>query len=127
MRVLGSTVLVLEAIIVMLAALVAAGTGAIDSMSTSLVIGGGLAVVLIAAVGTLNRRSGITLGWILQLLVLAWGFWVPAMWIVGGIFTVLWFFAVRNGSRVDALRAQRAAQAEAADDDGGQGTGPQAG
>jgi len=112
MRVLGSTVLVLEAIIVMLAALVAAGTGAIDSMTTSLVIGGVLALVLIAAVGTLNRRSGITLGWILQLLVLAWGFWVPAMWIVGGIFTVLWFFAVRNGSRVDALRAQRAAQAD---------------
>jgi hypothetical protein len=26
------------------------------------------------------------------------------MFIVGGIFAVLWYFAVRNGSRVDALR-----------------------
>ena len=32
MRVLGSTVLVLEAIVVFLAALVAAGTGAVDGM-----------------------------------------------------------------------------------------------
>ena len=115
MRVLGSSVLITEAIVVMLAALVAAGTGAIDSMGTSLAIGGVLAVVLIVAVGTLGNRFGITLGWILQALVLAWGFLVPAMWIVGGIFAVLWFFAVRNGSRVDALRAQRATQGN--DDD----------
>jgi hypothetical protein len=26
------------------------------------------------------------------------------MFIVGGIFAVLWYFAVRNGSRVDELR-----------------------
>jgi hypothetical protein len=34
------------------------------------------------------------------------------MWIVGGIFVVLWFFAVRNGSRIDALRAERAAESD---------------
>ena len=43
MRVLGSTVLVLEAIVVFLAALVAAGTGAVDGMGRSLLIGGLLA------------------------------------------------------------------------------------
>ena len=32
--------------------------------------------------------------------------------IVGGIFVVLWFFAVRNGSRIDALRAERAAESD---------------
>lgn len=115
MRVLGSTVLVIEAIIVMLAALVAAGTGAIDSMGASLAIGGFIAVLLVVAVGTLGRNFGITIGWILQLLVLAWGFWVPAMWVVGGIFTVLWFFAVRNGTRIDALKAQRAAEGSSED------------
>jgi len=30
--------------------------------------------------------------------------------IVGGIFAVLWYFAVRNGSRVDRLRAAYAAE-----------------
>jgi hypothetical protein len=33
------------------------------------------------------------------------------MFVVGGIFAVLWFIAVRTGRRVDALR--EAAQAEA--------------
>jgi hypothetical protein len=37
---------------------------------------------------------------------------VPSMWIVGGIFVVLWFFAVRNGSRIDALRAERATESD---------------
>ena len=112
MRVLGSSVLVIEAIVVMLAALVAAGTGAVDSMGASLAVGGVIAILLIASVGTLGRPYGITVGWIMQILVLAWGFWVPTMWIVGGVFAVLWFFAVRNGSRVDALRAERAREAE---------------
>ncbi len=94
MRVLGSTVLVLEAIVVFLAALVAA------------------ALALIAGVGTLGRPFGVTVGWVLQGFVLAWGLWVPSMWIVGGIFVVLWFFAVRNGSRIDALRAERAAESD---------------
>lgn len=116
MRVLGSSVLIIEAIVVMLAALVAAGTGAVDSMGTSLAVGGVIAVLLIASVGALGRPSGITVGWIMQVLVLAWGFWVPAMWVVGGVFAVLWFFAVRNGSRVDALRAERAREAERAND-----------
>jgi hypothetical protein len=110
MRVLGSTVLISEAIIVMLAALVAAGTGAVDGMGTSLAIGGVLALLLIAAVGTMGRRYGVIVGWVLQVLVLAWGFWVPSMWVVGGVFAVLWFLAVRNGARVDALRARRAAE-----------------
>jgi nitrogen fixation-related uncharacterized protein len=52
------------------------------------------------------------LGWILQVAVLALGFLVPTMFIIGGIFVVLWFFAVRNGQRVDALRAERAAEAD---------------
>jgi lysylphosphatidylglycerol synthetase-like protein (DUF2156 family) len=112
MRVLGSTVLITEAIIVMLAALVAAGTGAVDSMGTSLAIGGALALLLIAAVGTMGRPYGVIVGWVLQGFVLAWGFWVPSMWVVGGIFAILWFLAVRNGARVDALRAQRAAEEE---------------
>ena len=102
MRVLGSTVLVLEAIVVFLAALVAAGTGAVD----------GMGLALIAGVGTLGRPFGVTVGWVLQGFVLAWGLWVPSMWIVGGIFVVLWFFAVRNGSRIDALRAERAAESD---------------
>lgn len=116
MRVLGSSVLVIEAIVVMLAALVAGGTGAIDSVGTSLAIGGAIALLLILSVATLGRPLGITVGWIMQVLVLAWGFWVPTMWLVGGIFALLWFLAVRNGSRIDEMRARRAAEADGAND-----------
>jgi len=112
MRVLGSSVLVIEAIIVFLASLVAAGTGVVADMGTSLAVGGGLALLLILGAGLMGRPQGVIVGWVLQAFVLAWGFWVPAMWVVGGIFALLWFYAVRNGSRIDALRAQRAEEAD---------------
>jgi hypothetical protein len=47
---------------------------------------------------------------VLQVAVVSIGFLVPLMFVVGGIFAVLWFIAVRTGRRVDALR--EAAQAE---------------
>ena len=113
MRVLGTSVLISVAIVVLLAALVAGGTGAADSMGTALLIGSALAAALIVGAGLLrNPAVGITIGWILQVFVLAGGFWVPAMWVVGLVFVALWFLAVRNGTRVDALRAQRAAEGE---------------
>ena len=65
MRVLGSTVLVLEAIVVFLAALVAAGTGAVDGMGRSLLIGGLLALALIAGVGTLGRSFLLPTEWVI--------------------------------------------------------------
>ena len=79
--------------------------------STSLVVTLGLilTVALFLAVGTLRRSWGLTVGWLLQIPVLAIGFLAPAMFIVGGIFVVLWYVAIRQGSRVDALKAQRAA------------------
>ena len=114
MRVLGASVLISEAIVVLLAALVAGGIGATSSMGNALAIGGLLAAALIVGAGLLrNPVVGITVGWILQLFVLAGGFWVPAMWVVGAVFVALWFLAVRNGTRVDALRAQRAGEGDA--------------
>lgn len=113
MRVLGTSVLVAEAIVVLLAALVAGGTGAAETMGTALLVGGALAAALIVGAGMLRTPVvGITFGWILQAFVLAGGFWVPAMWVVGLVFVALWFLAVRNGTRVDALRAQRAAEGD---------------
>ncbi|MCH9676387.1 MAG: DUF4233 domain-containing protein, partial [Actinomycetia bacterium] len=32
------------------------------------------------------------------------GIVVPTMFLVGGIFALLWFYAVRNGQRVDRAR-----------------------
>jgi nitrogen fixation-related uncharacterized protein len=112
MRVLGSSVLAMEVIIVLLAWALAQGL--YPDSNQGLVLGLVLALeaLLILAIAMLRKPWGVTLGWILQVAVLALGFLVPTMFIIGGIFVVLWFFAVRNGQRVDALRAERAAEAD---------------
>jgi hypothetical protein len=69
-------------------------------------------VMLALAPATLRYRWGLTLGWVLQLLVLASAFVVGwAMAIVGGIFVVLWWLAIQNGARVDAARADASERA----------------
>ena len=106
MRVLGSSVLALEAIVVILASCLLYTTGSVESLGAAYAVGIVLAVLLLATIGFVTKRAGIAMGWILQVALLALGFWIPTMWIVGGIFAVLWYFAVRNGTRIDALRAQ---------------------
>ena len=108
-KVLGSAVLAIEAIIVLLAIPVAATNGSVANPGLAIGIGVGLAVILLLAVGTLGRPWGVGLGWVLQVAILATGLLVPLMFIVGAIFVILWFFAIRSGRRVDALRAERAA------------------
>ena len=109
MRTLGSSVLGIEAIVVFLALLVAAGNGAVANQWTAVIIGIAIAALLIASIGVLRRPWGAWWGSVMQVVVVAIGFWVPLMFIVGGIFAVLWYFAVRLGTRVDRLRAAAAA------------------
>ncbi|CAB4858407.1 MAG: DUF4233 domain-containing protein [Actinobacteria bacterium] len=115
MKVLCSSVLAIESIVVFLASLVASTNGSVSSRGLAIGLGSALAVVLIAAVGTLRRPWGVALGWVLQVVVVALGFFVPLMFVVGGIFALLWFVAVRTGSRVDALRAAHAAAEQPAE------------
>lgn len=109
MKILCSAVLGLEAIVVFLAIPVVATNGSVDSTALVVSLGLLLTVMLFLAVGTLRRSWGLSLGWLLQVPVLAIGFLAPAMFIVGGIFAVLWYVAIHQGSRIDALKAERAA------------------
>ena len=107
MRVLCSSVLGVEAIVVFLATSLAASNGSVSNVTLAWVAGLALMVLLVLAIGVLGRPWGIAVGWAMQVLVLATSLVVGwTMLIVGGIFVVLWFLAVRNGRRVDALRAQ---------------------
>jgi hypothetical protein len=106
-KVLCSAVLGIEAIVVLLATSLATSNGSVSNTSLAWAVGLGLMVVLFLAIGTLRRPWGLTVGWILQAVVLATSLVVGwTMLIVGGIFVVLWWLAIHNGSRVDALRAQ---------------------
>jgi hypothetical protein len=107
MRVLCSSVLAIEAIVVLLATSLATSAGTVSNTTVAWVAGLTLMVLLALAPATLRHRWGITLGWVLQGLVLASAIVVGwTMLIVGGIFVVLWWLAIHNGSRVDALRSQ---------------------
>ncbi len=110
MKILCSAVLSMEAIVVFLGILVAGTNGDHDNTTLIFILGFALMVVLFLAVGTLRRPWGLTAGWILQIPVLAIGLLVPAMFIIGGIFLVLWYSAIHQGTKIDVLKAERASQ-----------------
>jgi uncharacterized membrane protein len=109
-KILCSAVLSMEAIVVFLGILVAGTNGDHDNKTLIFILGFVLMVVLFLAVGTLRRPWGLTAGWILQIPVLAIGVLVPVMFIVGGLFLVLWYAAIHQGTKVDVLKAERARQ-----------------
>ena len=107
MRVLCSSVLAIEAIVVFLATSLAASNGSVSNTALAWAAGLVLMVLLIASIGMLGRRGGLTIGWIVQGLVLATSLVVGwTMLVVGIIFVVLWWLGIHNGRRLDALRAQ---------------------
>lgn len=103
MRVLGSTVLVLEALVVLLAIPIAINVSGANA-TLALVMGIALAGLLILSVGVITKPIAVPLGWVLQGLVIVSGCVVPTMFIVGAVFALLWFYAVRNGQQADRAR-----------------------
>lgn len=105
-RQFASTMLVLEACVVLFAALVAHGLRAAEPSAVWL-LGGGLALSLVIAAGLLRQPGGYVVGSVLQVAVVAGGLVVPLMFVVGGVFAVLWVASLRLGARIDRERAER--------------------
>jgi hypothetical protein len=99
------TILILEAVLVFFATLVAYGLRLAPS-GTIWAVGGTLSVVLILLSGLMSRPGGYLAGSIVQVFVLAGGFVIPMMFVVGVIFVVLWIVALRLGARIDRERAE---------------------
>ena len=113
----ASSVLVMEALIAFFAALTAYGVlgrDLGDGGRTGVFVGGCvLAVVLLLAPAVLGRPWGYTLGWALQAVLVATGFVLPAMFVVGALSALAWWYAVHTGARLDRENAARdAAQAQ---------------
>ena len=109
MLVLGSAMLMFEAIVVLLAipvALTTAGRGAGAAWAAVV-----LALLAVVTVGLLRRdpKRGVQLGWIVQLLLVAAGLIVPAMFFLGPLFAAIWWAAIHYGAQVDVIKAQRLA------------------
>jgi hypothetical protein len=109
MRALASSVLGLEVLVLILVVPVAITVFDVDP---ALGITGGVALIAlcIIAIGGLGRGWGYPLGWVVQALAVALGFVVPTMFLLGGVFALLYFFALRIARRVEAERAAREAE-----------------
>lgn len=106
MRVIAASVLTFEALIVLLAIPVAVTLGGVEP---AVAITGGLVLALLCLLvaGSLSRPWGYRAGWVVQGLVLASGFVVHAMFLVGGLFVALWVVGLRVGRRGEELHAER--------------------
>jgi hypothetical protein len=63
--------------------------------------------------GLVTRPGGIALGWALQVVLIASGFVVPSMFVLGAAFAALWWASVHYGRKIDEAKARFAAQADA--------------
>lgn len=110
-----STTLLLEVFLVIFATLAVWGLRnsefgrgplQIESSAAIWALGGVLAVVLLILSRAQGSAAGRAAGTVAQLPVLAMGLLVPMMFLVGGVFVVLWIYALRLGTRVDRERAE---------------------
>ena len=101
MRRLCATVLIMEAIVIGLAIPVAI-TIEHESHQAAGIAGGvlaGAAVLLAAVIGRPRQRWALAAGSLLQVAVIAAGLVVPAMFVLGVLFAVLWAVAIWLGLR----------------------------
>jgi hypothetical protein len=104
----GSTVLLLEAFVVLFGTLTVFGLRR-DEFPPVLIFTVGIALSLVYAFtcAVLTRPWGVALGWILQIVLILTGLLEPAMFVVGGLFAVAWWYGIRTGIRIDRESAQR--------------------
>jgi len=72
---------------------------------TALTVGLGLAVACLLVAGLLRRRWAYGLGWAIQVAAIALGLVVGIMFVLGGIFALLWAMADLLGRRIERERA----------------------
>lgn len=102
---LGIILVGFEVIALGLGALVANGLHVVDAVWA---FGGGSAIIATMIVGAalLPKTAGIVLGTLAHVLSLLTGLVMPAMWVVGALFLLIWLYCVWQGVRVDRERVE---------------------
>jgi hypothetical protein len=99
-----SIVLILEAALLFFATLTIFGLKALEPLPAFL--GGGIFFLLLVVTSRLVRyRWGVWLGWVLQAALIATGFIIPIMFIVGLGFAALWVYCFVRARDVDRQRS----------------------
>jgi hypothetical protein len=110
-RVLCASTLIGEFFVIGFAALVAMKDPGLAA-STVWTVSGILMALSILLCGVITRPGGLQLGWALQIALIAGGFFVPSMFILGLIFAALWWASITYGRKIDEAKARFAAQAQ---------------
>jgi Protein of unknown function (DUF4233) len=108
MRILASTVLTAEALVVFFACLVAVQLTDIGT-ATVWAVGGSFALLCLLLCGLLRHRWALWVGSAFQVVLIASGIVIPMMYAIGVFFAMIWIAALRVGAKVDAIKAARAA------------------
>ncbi|MEV7345353.1 DUF4233 domain-containing protein [Streptomyces sp. NPDC093544] len=111
MRTLCASTLIGEFFVIGFAALVAMKDPDLAT-STVWTVSGILMALSILLCGVITRPGGLQLGWALQIALIAGGFFVPSMFILGLIFAALWWASIHYGRKIDEAKARFAAQAQ---------------
>ncbi|WP_396450394.1 DUF4233 domain-containing protein [Actinomadura sp.] len=102
-RRLFAMVLACEAIVIALAIPVAVAVLDVDGATAGAVCGS-LAVACLVLAGLLRRPWAVPAGTALQVLIIATGFMVPAMFFLGAVFGALWWTAIWLGRKAASAR-----------------------
>ncbi len=73
---------------------------------TAVWIGLGLCVACLLLAGLLRWEAAYLVGWVIQIAAIALGFVVPMMFVLGGIFALLWGTAYFLGRKIERERAE---------------------
>jgi len=95
-----SIVLGLEAVLVFFIALTVYGLHALPPLEA---FGGGAALVILLALATRVVRYpwGVWVGWVLQVLLLATGILLPALYIAAALFVGMWIFCFVRARQIE--------------------------
>ncbi len=106
MRILGASVITMEAFVMGFALLLAMDNHGV----LALTIGGLIALLCILTAGLMKKRIGWIVGSFLQVGLIVYGVVVPIMYFLGALFAILWIIAFFLGRKGEAIRAQLMAE-----------------
>lgn len=101
MKVLASSVLAMEIMVVGFAMLLASK----NHGASALIWGGVIAALLVVAAATLRMKFGWALGSALQAAIIGYGFVATPLFFLGALFMGLWIAAIVVGRKGEAARA----------------------
>ena len=104
---LGSLVMVFQSVVVFFATLVGFGLQVYPDPAVIWGVGLGLSVFLMIFQAVLGKPGAYLVGWILQLVVISLGVWVPLMYVLGVVFLGMWAWGMIAGGTIDKARAAK--------------------